>query len=198
MDPTWIVRLDAPGEGPRLAVKDCIDIEGRPATVGGEVVDEQANPAARHAAVVAAAGRAGARIVGKTNLAELCWSAAGTNAWAGTPPTPLDSRRLPGGSSSGSAVAVATGEADVALGTDTGGSVRIPAACCGIVGLKTTWGRVPVDGVYPLSLSLDTVGPLGADVAAVELGLRLIEPGFTAGSGELSLARVLAETHPAG
>ena len=85
---------------------------------------------------------------------------------------PADPRRLPGGSSSGSAVAVAAGEADVALGTDTGGSVRIPAACCGIAGLKTTWGRVPLDGVYPLAPSLDTVGPLGADVAAVELGMR--------------------------
>jgi amidase len=75
-------------------------------------------------------------------------------------------------------VAVATGEADVALGTDTGGSVRVPAACCGVVGLKTTFGRVPVKGVYPLAPSLDTVGPLGADVAAVELGMRLLEPAF--------------------
>jgi amidase len=134
--------------------------------------------------------------VGKTNLAELCWSAAGTNAWSGTPPNPLDSRRLPGGSSSGSAVAVATGQADVALGTDTGGSVRIPAACCGIVGLKSTWGRVPVDGVYPLSLSMDTVGPLGADVAAVELGMRLIEPGFAAGTCELAVGRLRPEVVP--
>jgi amidase len=196
MDPTWIVRLDAPGEGPRLAVKDCIDIEGLPTTVGSQVIAEQAKPAARDAAVVAAARRSGARIVGKTNLAELCWSAAGTNAWSGTPPNPLDSRRLPGGSSSGSAVAVATGEADVALGTDTGGSVRIPAACCGVVGLKTTWGRVPVDGVYPLAPSMDTVGPLGADVAAVELGMRLIEPGFTAGSGELAVGRLRPEVAP--
>ena len=103
---------------------------------------------------------------------------------------------MPGGSSSGSAVAVAAGEADVALGTDTGGSVRIPAACCGVVGLKTTWGRVPLEGVYPLALSLDTVGPLGADVAAVELGMRLIEPGFAAGSCELRVARVRPETDP--
>ena len=135
--------------------------------------------------MVAAARRAGARIVGKTNLSELCWSASGVNPWSGTPVNPADPRRLPGGSSSGSAVAVAAGEADVALGTDTGGSVRIPAACCGIAGLKTTWGRVPLDGVYPLAPSLDTVGPLGADVAAVELGMRLIEPGFAAGSCEL-------------
>ena len=184
MDPTWIVRLDAPGDGPRLAVKDCFDVEGLPTTVGCEVVAEQASPAVRDAAVVAAARRARARIVGKTSLTELCWSASGVNPWLGTPPNPLDPRRLPGGSSSGSAVAVAAGEADVALGTDTGGSVRIPAACCGITGLKTTWGRVPLDGVYPLAPSMDTVGPLGVDVAAVELGMRLIDPGFTGASAE--------------
>ena len=190
MDPTWIVRLDAPGPGPRLAVKDCIDIEGLPTTVGCQLIAAQASPAARDAAVVAAARRAGARIVGKTNLAELCWSAAGTNPWSGTPVNPADPRRIPGGSSSGSAVAVAAGQADVALGTDTGGSVRIPAACCAVTGLKTTWGRVPVDGVYPLAPSMDTVGPLGADVAAVELGMRLIEPGFAAGSCELAVGRI--------
>jgi amidase len=186
MDSTWIVRLDAPGDGPRLAVKDCIDVEGLPTTAGCQAIAERTSPAKRDAPVVVAARRAGARIVGKTSLTELCWSASGINPWLGTPLNPLDTRRIPGGSSSGSAVAVARGEADVALGTDTGGSVRIPAACCGIMGLKTTWGRVPLDGVYPLAPSLDTVGPLGADVAAVELGMRLIDPGFAGASADPS------------
>jgi len=177
---TWLTRLDPPGDGPRLAVKDCIDMAGLPTTVGCPVIAERASPAAADAPVVSTARRSGARIVGKTNLTELCWSAEGVNAWSGTPVNPLDPRLVPGGSSSGSAVAVATGEADVGYGTDTGGSVRIPAACCGIAGLKTTWGRIPAAGVYPLAPSLDTVGPLGRDVAAVELGMRLLEPGFTA------------------
>jgi amidase len=160
------------------------------------VIAERARPAERDAAAVAAARRSGAQIVGKTNLSELCWSDAGTNDWSGTPVNPLDPRRLPGGSSSGSAVAVAVGEADVALGTDGAGSARVPAACCGVVGLKTTWGRVPMDGASPLAPSVDTIGPLGADVAAAELGMRLIEPGFAARSCELRAARVRPQTEP--
>src|SRR5580698_1748904 len=171
-------------------------MEGVPTTAGCKAVADQAQPARADAACLAGARAAGARIVGRTNLHELAFGVTGVNPWFGTPVNPLDPRRVPGGSSSGSAVAVATGEADVGLGTDTGGSVRIPAACCGIVGLKTTWGRVPVEGVYPLARSLDTVGPLGADVAAVERGMRLIEPGFAARPGEFSVARVRPETDP--
>lgn len=174
-----MVRLPHEGTGPRLAVKDCIDVAGVPTTAGCPVVAEMAEPAASDAAVVASAREAGAQIVGKTGLTELCWSASGVNHWAGTPVNPRDPRRIPGGSSSGSAVAVATGEADISLGTDAGGSIRIPAACCGVAGLKTTFGRVSVKGVYLLAPSLDTVGPMGPDVAAVEAGMRLIEPGFT-------------------
>ena len=125
--------------------------------------------------------------MGKTNLHELAAMATGVNPWFGTPENPFDPALIPGGSSSGSAVAVATGEADVAYGTDTGGSVRIPAACCGTVGLKTTWGRIPTEGVWPLSPSLDTVGPMAADVANVVVGMQLLEPGFTAAGAAASV-----------
>jgi amidase len=120
-----------------------------------------------------------ARFAGKTNLHELAYGISGINAAFGTPVNPLDPRRMPGGSSSGSATAVASGEADIAYGSDTGGSIRIPAACCGITGLKTTWGRISLDGVRPLAHGLDTVGPMARDVAGVAAGMTLLEPGFT-------------------
>src|SRR5258706_12364386 len=121
-------------------------------------------------------------MVGKTTLTELCVSPAGDNAEFGTPVNPVAPDRIPGGSSSGRAVAVASGEVEIGIGTDTGGSVRIPAACCGIVGLKTTWGRVATAGVWPLAPSLDTVGPLARDVAGVAIGMRLLEPGWSVAS----------------
>ena len=176
---TFITRLDSSGTGPRLAVKDLIDVRGIPTTAGSRAVERTATPAARDAACLAGARAAGARIVGKTNLHELAMLPIGTNPWFGTPMNPLDASLIPGGSSSGSAVAVATGEADIALGSDTGGSIRIPSACCGTAGLKTTYGRVPVDGVWPLAPSLDTVGPMAATVDGLVSGMRLLEPGFT-------------------
>jgi amidase len=177
---TWILELDPPaGDGPRLAVKDAIDVEGVPTTVGCAAIADVAEPAAADADCVATARAAGARIVGKANLHELCFGTHGGNPWFGDPVNPLDPGRLVGGSSSGSAVAVAAGEADVALGTDTGGSVRLPAACCGIAGLKTTFGRISTRGVWPLSWSLDTVGPLARDVAGIVEGMTLLEPGFS-------------------
>lgn len=188
----WLARVETEGGGPLLAVKDCIDVAGLKTTVGCQVIAERARPATADATVVANARRQGARIIGKTNLAELCWSAVGVNSWSGTPVNPAAPGLVPGGSSSGSAVAVASAESDVAFGTDSGGSVRVPAACCAIAGLKTTAGRIPADGVYPLARSLDTVGPLGADLAAVELGMRLAEPGFSAPpyAGPLAAARM--------
>ena len=183
---TFITRLPARGDQPRgtirVAVKDLIDMAGLPTTNGSRVIAEQARPAEHDAACLAgtrAAEAAGEiRIVGKTNMHELAFGVTGINPWFGTPANPFDARLVPGGSSSGSAVAVATGEADVAYGSDTGGSIRIPAACCGIVGLKTTFGRVPLAGVRPLAPSLDTVGPMAATVAGVVAGMRLLEPGF--------------------
>ena len=177
---TFITRLDAPGTGPRLAVKDIIDIAGVPTTGGSRALERIAKPADRDAACLAGARAADARIVGKVNLHELAVLPLGTNPWFGTPVNPLDGALIPGGSSSGSAVAVATDEADVAYGSDTGGSVRIPAACCGVAGLKTTHGRISLDGVWPLAPSFDTIGPLARDVAGVELGMQLLEPGFAA------------------
>jgi amidase len=156
-------------------------------------VAKDATPALADAPVVENARRQGARIVGKTNLVELCRRIHGLNAWTGTPLNPIDPERLPGGSSSGSAVAVAQDEADVAYGTDTGGSVRVPAACCGVAGLKPTAGRIPTHGVYEFSRTLDTVGPLARDVAGLATGMRMMEPGFSVSEvdGEpLRVARV--------
>ena len=143
---TFITRYETSGPGVRLAVKDLIDMAGEPTTAGCRAVAERAVPADRDAVCLAGAREAGARIVGRTNLHELALGVTGVNEWYGTPVNPLDPSRVPGGSSSGSAVAVATDEADVAYGSDTGGSIRIPAACCGVAGLKTTWGRIPLAG----------------------------------------------------
>ncbi len=179
---TFIHQLETTGTGDRLAVKDLIDMAGLPTTAGCRAVADDAAPAAEDAACMAgarAAERDGrVRIVGKANLHELAFGPSGINHAFGTPVNPLDPRRIPGGSSSGSAVAVATDEADLAFGSDTGGSVRIPSACCGTVGLKTTHGRVPLDGVWPLATSLDTIGPMARDVGGVVKGMELLEPGF--------------------
>jgi amidase len=180
-------------------VKDLIDMAGEPTTAGCRAVAVRATPAQRDADCLAGARAAGARIVGRTNLHELALGVTGVNPWFGTPQNPLDHGLVPGGSSSGSAVAVATDEADVAYGSDTGGSVRIPSACCGTAGLKTTWGRIPLGGVWPLSPSFDTVGPMARDVAGLVTGMQLLEPGFTVGEahgGGLSVARMPIEADP--
>jgi amidase len=143
---TFITRVPSSGVGIRLAVKDLIDVAGVPTTAGSRAVAATAAAAERDAPCLAGARAAGARIVGKANLHELALGASGVNEYFGTPVNPLDPGRVPGGSSSGSAVAVADGEADLAYGSDTGGSVRVPAAFCGIAGLKTTHGRISLAG----------------------------------------------------
>jgi amidase len=175
---TFITMLEARGSGPRVAVKDIIDIAGVPTTAGCRAVASTAQAAECDAACLAGCRAADARLVGKANLHELAMLNLGTNPWFGTPVNPLDPALIPGGSSSGSAVAVATGEADVAFGSDTGGSVRVPAACCGVFGLKTTHGRISLEGVWPLAPSLDTIGPIATSIAGLTLGMNLLEPGF--------------------
>ena len=192
---TFITRLSADGSGIRLAVKDLIDLAGLPTTGGSAALEKTATPADHDAPCMVGARAAGAVIVGKVNLHELAFGASGVNEYFGTPVNPLDPRRVPGGSSSGSAVAVADGEADIAYGSDTGGSNRVPAAFCGITGLKTTHGRVPLGGVWPLAPSLDTVGPMARDVAGVAAGMALLEPGFAV---DVPAAGRLGRIRPAG
>ena len=180
---TYITRLDQPGSGPRIAVKDVIDIAGVPTTAGCKAVAAIAEPAERDAACMAGARAADAAVVGKANMHELAFGASGVNQWFGTPVNPLDPALLPGGSSSGSAVAVAEGSADIGYGTDTGCSVRVPAAFCGLAALKTTFGRISLDGVWPLAPSLDTVGPIAADVAGLTAAMALLETGFAVTQG---------------
>jgi amidase len=195
---TWITRLDSTGDGPRLAVKDIIDVEGVPTTGGSRALERIATPAEKDAPCLAGARAADARIVGKVNLHELAMLPIGTNPWFGSPINPLDADRIPGGSSSGSAVAVAADEADVALGSDTGGSVRIPSACCGTAGLKTTFGRISTEGVWPLATTLDTIGPMARDIAGVVLGMQLLEPGFQpASSPATRIGRLRTDGDPA-
>jgi len=148
--------------GERVAIKDSLAVAGLPTTAGSRVLRD-APPAPRHAAALWRLLRAGARI-GRTNMTELAYSGLGQNPHYGTPENPLFPGRLPGGSSSGSATAVAEGAVRLAVGTDTGGSVRIPAAFQGIYGFKPTNGLVPTRGVVPLSPTLDVVGPMAADL----------------------------------
>ena len=150
-----------------LSVKDLLDVEGTVTGCGS------AHPpgavATADAAVVHRLRRAGAVILGKTHLHEYALGITGENPALGTPRNPSDRARLPGGSSSGSAVSVAAGMALASVGTDTGGSVRLPAALCGLVGFKPTFGRLPTAGVFPLATTMDHVGLLGHTVADVEL-----------------------------
>ena len=168
----------AKGGDLRLGVKDLIDVEGTKTSAGSRLVASRASVSTRDALLLAGVRGQAVQIVAKTNLNELAFGATGINPWFGTPLNPLNSGLAPGGSSSGSAVGVAMGAIDVAFGSDTGGSIRIPSACCGIFGLKTTAGRVPLDGVWPVAQSLDTIGPMGASSAMLDAAMTLLEPGF--------------------
>lgn len=180
------IHYDPPPEhhhGLRLAVKDNIDVQGVVTTAGSEYLAKNGKPATQDAPCLALARRRHVHIVGKANLSEFAVSPSGINEFFGTPRNPFNGWRklIPGGSSSGSAVAVASGMADVAFGTDTAGSVRVPSAFCGVVGLKTTFGLVPVEGVFPIEPDhLDTVGPTARDIRRAVEGMDLLQEGFAA------------------
>jgi aspartyl-tRNA(Asn)/glutamyl-tRNA(Gln) amidotransferase subunit A len=153
------------GEGTVVAVKDLVDVHGLVTTAGGTLLPDQ--PAAEDAPVVRRLRDVGAVVVGKTNLHEFAYGVTSVNPHYGAVLNPRDPSRVAGGSSGGSAVAVAARMCDWAIGSDTGGSIRIPAALCGVVGFKPELGSIDTTGVIPLSPSLDTLGPMGPDVTTV-------------------------------
>lgn len=152
-----------PLDGRIVSVKDLFDIAGEPTTAGSAVL-RMAPPAKIDAEIVQRLRAAGAVIVGKTNMTEFAFSGIGINPHYGTPGNAKDRKRIPGGSSSGAGVAVALGLSEISIGSDTGGSIRIPSALNGVTGFKPTQSRVTREGAYPLSFSLDTVGPLANSV----------------------------------
>ena len=177
-DMTIVVeQLSLGGPGLTVMVKDTLDVAGYPTRASSRALQDAA-PAERHAEVVQTVLDAGCRITGKTSLHELAFGTTGINHYTGTALNPHFPGRIPGGSSSGSAAAVAAGLADFALGTDTGGSVRIPACCCGVFGLKPTFGRVSRVGVMPALSSLDCVGPFAASLPMLITAMEAIDPTF--------------------
>ncbi|HEX5507322.1 MAG TPA: amidase [Pseudolabrys sp.] len=178
-----------PLDGAIVSIKDLFDVAGEVTRAGSKVLAEEGKPAIADAPIVRRLRKAGAVIVAKTNMSEFAFTGVGANPHFGTPGNPADRSRVPGGSSSGAAVAAADGMCDVAIGSDTGGSCRIPAAICGIVGWKPSRQRVPTEGAFPLSYSLDSIGSLArsvatcADTDAVMAGEepRALEPAPLAG-----------------
>ena len=160
-----------PLAGMPIGIKDLIDHEGRITTAGSAFYRHEAD---RSSPVVTRLEAAGAVVIGRTGLHEFAFGFSSENPHFGPVRNPWDTDTSPGGSSGGSAVAVAAGITPVAIGTDTGGSVRVPAALCGCFGLKVTHGRIPLDGVFPLATSVDTVGPIANSVDALDRSYRAL------------------------
>ncbi len=170
----WVDRPGGVGPlaGVRVGVKDNIDVAGGPTTCGSAFCTDRV-PAA-DAEVVRRLLAAGAQLVATLNLSEFAVGVTSQNSAAGPCANPWDLARVPGGSSGGSGAAVAAGIVDLALGTDTGGSIRLPASACGVVGLRPTIGSIPMDGVFPVCDDVDTVGPLARDVELVARAQRVL------------------------
>ncbi|TCM66614.1 amidase [Acinetobacter calcoaceticus] len=161
----------------KVLIKDSINIQATRTQAGSQALAD-APVASEHAEVVENILQNNGLIIGKTNLHELAFGITGINAYTGTPINPKYPQLIPGGSSSGSAVAVAAGLCDFSLGTDTGGSIRMPAACCGVFGLKPTFARISRKGVLPEHSSLDCVGPFAQDIAQLIQAMQMIDPSF--------------------
>jgi aspartyl-tRNA(Asn)/glutamyl-tRNA(Gln) amidotransferase subunit A len=155
-----------PLDGTLVTIKDLFDVAGEVTRAGSKVLADEGKKAVADAPVVQRLRAAGGIIVAKTNMSEFAFTGIGINPHYGTPGNPADRARVPGGSSSGAAVAAADEMCEVAIGSDTGGSCRIPAAICGVVGFKPSRQRLPTEGAFPLSWSLDSIGSLAKNVAA--------------------------------
>ena len=162
-------QMRGPLDGTVVSIKDLFDVAGEVTRAGSKVLAAEGKKAAEDATVVKRLREAGAVIIAKTNMSEFAFTGIGINPHYGTPGNPADRARVPGGSSSGGAVAAGDGMCEIAIGSDTGGSVRIPAALCGIVGFKPSRQRVPTDGAFPLSYTLDSIGPMAKTVAQCAL-----------------------------
>jgi aspartyl-tRNA(Asn)/glutamyl-tRNA(Gln) amidotransferase subunit A len=184
----FLARPEQVGEGIRLAVKDLFDTAGLGTTYGSILFADHVPD--RSAAAVARLEAAGYATVGKANLHEFAYGVVSHNPHFGDVANPLAPDRTAGGSSSGSAAAVAAGLAEAALGSDSGGSIRIPAACCGVVGFKPSHGLVPIDGCFPLAPSFDHAGPMGPDVATCARMMEALVPGFGGGAEPASLEEI--------
>jgi aspartyl-tRNA(Asn)/glutamyl-tRNA(Gln) amidotransferase subunit A len=172
----WLARPDQPGAGVRVAVKDLLDTAGLTTTYGSALFADHVPAASAEA--VRRLEVAGYAVAGKTNLHEFAYGISSQNPHYGTVPNPAAPGRLAGGSSGGSAAAIAAGDVELALGSDSAGSIRIPAAWCGIVGFKPTYGVVSAEGCFPLAPSYDTVGPMASSVEGCEELLHALVPGY--------------------
>jgi aspartyl-tRNA(Asn)/glutamyl-tRNA(Gln) amidotransferase subunit A len=190
VDGVFITEVDPPGDGPALAVKDLFDTAGVRTTYGSAIFADHVPDAT--ASAVARLEAAGHRTIGKANLHEFAWGITSENEHYGWVPNPLAAGRIAGGSSGGNAAALAASLADAALGTDSGGSIRIPAACCGVVGFKPTHGRVSLEGCFPLAPSFDHAGPMARDAVTCERMMEVLVDGFEAAApvelGDLTVA----------
>jgi aspartyl-tRNA(Asn)/glutamyl-tRNA(Gln) amidotransferase subunit A len=185
----FLARPERSRDGIALAVKDLFDTEGLTTTYGSAIFADHVP--ATTAEAVSRLERHGYANVGKTNLHEFAYGTTSENPHFGSVPNPIAPGRIAGGSSGGSAAALAAGLAEAALGSDTGGSIRIPAACCGVVGFKPTWGLVPLDGCFPLAPSLDHGGPMACSVDGCAAILQALVQDFEpAALGSLEEVRV--------